>query len=115
MWSWVRRLFDNNLTEKKKKFGENFKFHSNVDITEGSLYNFRHFYKEILTRWSKYFPFPVNLPSTITSQFLWFNKDIKIDGKCIYFRDFIKKELNFAGQLFDLEESPVELGEGAGG
>ena len=82
---------------------ENFKFHSNVDITKCSLNDFPHFYKEILTRWSKYLSFPVSLPSTITSQFLWFNKYIKVDRKCIYFRDFSKKGLNFVGQLFDLE------------
>ena len=30
------------------------------------------------------------------------NKDIKVDGKCIYSRGFSKNELNFAGQLFGL-------------
>ena len=45
--------------------------------------------------------FPVSLPLRITSQFLWFNKDIDIDGKCIYFKDFWK-ESNFVGQLLDL-------------
>ena len=34
------------------------------------------------------FSSPVSLPLRITSQFLWFNKDIDIDGKCIYFKDF---------------------------
>ena len=52
------------------------------------------FYKEMLTWWS-------SLPSTITSQFLWSNKDIKVDGKCFCFRDFSKKRLNFVGHLFD--------------
>ena len=93
--SWIRRLFDDNFHDWevipsfliKKKFGENFKFHSNVDFTKCSLNNFPRFYKEILTRWSKYLSFPVSLPSTITSQFLWFDKYIKVDGKCIYFRD----------------------------
>ena len=54
--SWIRRLFDDNfhhwkvipLISIKKKFGENFKFHSNVDITKCSLNNFSC--KEILTR-----------------------------------------------------------------
>ena len=109
--SWIRRLFDDNFHDWKiiplflikKKFGENFKFHSNVDITKCSQNNFSRFYKEILTRWSKYLSFPVSLPSTITSQFLWFNKYIKIDGKFVYFRDFSNKRLHFVGQLFDLE------------
>ena len=87
----------------KKKFGENFKFHSNVYISKCLLNNLPCFYKETLTRWSKYLFFPVGLPSTITSQFLRFNKYIKLDGKCIYFRDFKKKGLNFVGKLFDLD------------
>ena len=82
---------------------ENFKFHSNVDIPKCPLNNIPCFYIEILTRWSKHLSFPVSLPSTITSQFLWFNKYIKVDRKCIYFREVSKKELNFTGQLFDLK------------
>ena len=65
--------------------------------------NFSSFYKETLTRWSKHLSFPVNLPSRITCQYLWFNKDIKIDGKCISFRDFSQKGLNVVGQLIDLK------------
>ena len=87
----------------KNKFRGNFKFHSNVDIIKCSLNNSRHFYKEILTRWSKNHSFPVSSPSAITSQFLWFKNYIKIHGKCIYIRDFSKKGLNFVGQLCYLE------------
>ena len=109
--SWIRRLFDDHFHDWKvvlvfpikNKFGENFKLHSNVDITKCLLNNFPRFYKEILTWWSKYLSFPVTLPSTITYQFLWVNKDIKVDVKCIYLRDFSKKWLNFLGYLFDLE------------
>ena len=64
---------------------------------------FSSFYKEILPRWRKYISFSVSLHSTITSQFLWLNKYIKVDEKCIYFRYFSKNGLNFVGQLFDLE------------
>ena len=42
-------------------FGEHFKFHDNIDITKCSLNNFPRFYKEILTRRSKYLSLPVNL------------------------------------------------------
>ena len=87
----------------KKQVRKKIKFHSNVDITKCSLNSFLRFYKEILTCWSKYLSFPVSLPSTIISQFLWFNKNLKEDGKCIYFRDCSKKGLNFVGQLFDFE------------
>ena len=109
--SWIRRLFEDNFHDWKvilsflikKKFAENFKIHSNLDITKFSLNNFPCLYKEILTRRSKYLSFPVSLPSKITSQFSWFSIYIKVDRKCIYFRDFSKKGLNFVGQLFDLK------------
>ena len=56
------------------------------------------------TKWVFYSKISFRTPLTlrITSQFLWFNKDIKVDGKCIYSRGFSKNELNFVGQLFDL-------------
>ena len=109
--SWIRRLFNENFHDWKvillflikKNFGENFKFHGNVDIPKCSLNNFPCFYKKILTQQSKYLSFSVSLPSAITSQFLWFNKYIIGDRKCIYFKDFSKKGLNFVGKLFDLE------------
>ena len=34
--------------------------------------------------------------------YVYVNKYIKAERKCIYFRDFSKKGLNFVGQLFDL-------------
>ena len=46
------------------------------------------FYQEVLTGWSKYSSSPISITSTMTSQFLWFNKYIKIDAKCIYFEEF---------------------------
>ena len=101
----------NPFVFNKKKFGENSKFRSNVDIPKCPLNNFLfsnkfptfRFYKEILIWWGKYLPFPVSLPSTITSQFLWFSKYINVNRRCICFRWFSKKGLNFLGQLFDLE------------
>ena len=61
--SWIRRIFDNNFHDWKvialflikKKFEENFKFHSNVHIPKCSLNNFPCFYKETVSRWKKYF------------------------------------------------------------
>ena len=59
------------------------------------------FYQEILTGWGKYFSSPISIPSTITSQFLWFNKNFKIDGKCICFKEFSVNKLNFVTNLFE--------------
>lgn len=86
-----------------------FKFYSNFDVTKWSLNNFSRFYMEILIRWSKYLSFPVSLLSTFTFQILQFHKDIKVYGKCIYFKDFSKSGLNFVEQLFDLEWKKWEM------
>ena len=59
------------------------------------------FYREILTGSSKYFPSPISIPSKITSQFIWFNKNIRIDEKCIYFEQLSINGLNFVGNLFE--------------
>ena len=39
-------------------------------------------------------------PSSILSEFLWFNSYIKIDKKSVHIRAFSEKRLNFVGQLF---------------
>ena len=63
---------------------------------------FSLFYHEILKGWSKYFSSPISIPSTITSQFLWLNKNIKIDKNVsICFEEFPINGLNFVGNLFE--------------
>ena len=104
--SCIRRLFDNNFHDSKvipliliRKFGENFKFHSFIVILFYSSSSLSK--KFLLVRVN--LSFPVSLASTVTCQFYGSEDVIKVDGKCIYFRDFTKKKLNFVGQLFDLE------------
>ena len=82
-------------------FGKNFKFHPNLDLKDFSLKIFPKYYQEIIYRWSKYLSSPPFLPSSIASQFLWLNKDIQIDNKCVIFSNFSKNGINFVGQLFD--------------
>ena len=116
-YSWIRRLFDDNFHDWKviplflikRKFGENVKFQINANMIKCSLNTFPRFYKGILTRWSKHLSFFISLPSKITSQFLWSNKYIKVDRKCIYFRDFSKKGLKLLGQLFDLGGKQLKI------
>ena len=55
--------------------------------------------------WCKYFSSPISILSIITSQFLWFNKNFKIDGKCIYFDEFSINGLNFIENLFKSSEN----------
>ena len=80
-------------------FGKNFKFYPNLDFIPLEI--FPKYYQEIIYRWSKYLSSPPSLPSSIASQFLWLNKDIQIDNKCVIFSNFSNKGINFVGQLFD--------------
>ena len=79
-------------------FGKNFKFHRNINLRNLSLNIFPKYYQEMIYRWSKYLSSATPLPSPIASQFLWLNKDIQIDNKCVIFS---KNGINFVGQLFD--------------
>ena len=83
--SWVKRLFDRNFHEWKiiplflfeKYFGKNFKFHGSLDIPQYLIRKMPEFYREILLNWSKFLSYDPSVPSTILSQYLWFNKHIK--------------------------------------
>ena len=108
--SWIKRLCDENFHPWKiipllyvieMHFGKNFKFHPNLDLRNFSLKIFRKYYQEIIYRYSKYLSSPPSLSSSIVSQFLWLNKDIKIDNKHVIFSNFSKNGINFVGQLFD--------------
>ena len=111
--SWIKRLFDDNFNQWKliplylihKNLGKNFKFHSNLDLSEHILQKFPKYYQEIFRKWGKYLSSPPNLPSTIANQFIWFNKNIKVANKSIYFSSFSKNGLNFVGQLFNVNGS----------
>ena len=80
--SWVKRLFDRNFHEWKiiplflfeKYFGKNFKFHGSLDIPQYLIRKMPEFYREILLSWSKFLSYDPSVPSTILSQYLWFNK-----------------------------------------
>ena len=57
------------------------------------------------TGWIKYFSSPISFPSTVTSQFLWFNKNIENDGKCVCFEEFSINGANFPRIFFKDSEN----------
>ena len=93
---WIRRLYDENVHPWKviplylieMHFGKNFKFHPNLDLRDFSLKLFPKYYQKMVSS-------PPFLPSLIASQFLWLNKDIQIDNKCIMFSNFLNNGINF--------------------
>ena len=42
-----------------------------------------------------------NVPSTITSQVIWFNKHVKVDNKSLCSNSPANQGINHVGQLFD--------------
>ena len=106
--SWVKKLCDENFHEWKIiplhliriTFGQNFKFHSNLSYDTKLLTSFPVFYKNIFCYWSQHFTVSLDLPSCILSSFLWYDKDILISNKPIYFKHFSNNNLNYVTQLF---------------
>ena len=107
--SWVKKLYDEDFYECKIipfhliciTLGQNFKFHSNLSYDTKLLTSFPVFYKNIFCYWSQHFTVFPDLPPCILSSFLWYNKDILISNKPVYFKHFSNNNLNYVTQLFD--------------
>ena len=80
-FSWIKRLYDNNshnwevipLHMTTQKLGKNLLFYSNLDVNPKQIYHFPQYYQKILRKWSSNLSVSPNIPSTITSQVIWFN------------------------------------------
>ena len=73
-----------------KNRGKQFKFHSNLSFSKNFSAYFPCHDREILDSWSKFYAQTPTVPSTIASQFLWFNEQIKIDNNTVFFKHFSK-------------------------
>ena len=99
---WKLSWMENNFfSTYKQYFRKSFKFHSCPSFDRELLIKFPKFYKNILFQWSSSLSAFFELPSRIMSNFLWFNKDILIEKKSIFFRYFSDKGFNFVYQLFN--------------
>ena len=107
--SWIQRPSNKNFHEWKlillryihKAFGKNFKFHSNLHIPSDLICTFPTFYQDIITSWCNYYTSPPTLPSTISSQYLWFNTFIKIENRVVYYKEFSDNQINYVCDFFD--------------
>ena len=104
--SWLKKLYDESfhewkiipLTWIKNALWECFIFDSNLDFNV-SLNLFPEFYIDIFHPWKNTFVFFSLTPSCHRSQYLWFNKDIKINNKLFHFQDFLRENINFVEHL----------------
>ena len=87
-------------------FGINFKFHSNLDFDDSKILTFPSVYKQLFHYWRKYLSSSVNIPPSILSQPIWYNKNNKINRKPIYVEEFAKQNIIF---LYDLFNAKNEL------
>ena len=114
--SWVKRLFDDNFHEWKlipkhlfertfvieKCFHSHFKPNAKVNLEP-----FPVFYINILNKWHTCSTDPI-VPSTIFSQYLWFNSLITISNDVIFFKRLHSKGLNYISQLFNEQNGKLK-------
>ena len=106
--SWIKRLFDENFHDWKilphhiihKSLGKTSMLHSNLKVNKKLTKSFPKCYREIINTWGSKFLCQTLVPSAILSQFLWFNSQIQIGTKGVFFSSFSEQNINFAGQLF---------------
>ena len=83
-----------------QKLGKKFLFHSNLDVNAKQINHFPQYYQEIFRKWSSNLSVSPNIPSTITSQVIWFNKHINIDNKSLCNNSLANQVINHVRQLF---------------
>ena len=71
-----------------KHLGTNFKFHNNIDINNDIFSKFPSFYQDIFIKWINNLTAKPTVPSTILSEFIWFNSNIKVESKPKHFSFF---------------------------
>ena len=84
-----------------QKLGKKFLFHSNLDLNTKQINHYAQCYQEIFRKWSRNLSVSPSIPSTITSQVIWFNKHIKIDNKSLCNSSLVNQGINHVGQLFN--------------
>ena len=97
--SCVKRLLEDDFHDWKvillfligKHLGKNFKFHNNIDISNGIVSKLSSIYQGIFIKWINGFTSKPTLPSMILSEFIWFNSNIKVDSKPLHFSFFLTK------------------------
>ena len=106
--SWIKRLYDSNSHNWKviplhmitQKLGKKFLFNSNLVTNPKQINRFPQHYQEIFRKWSSNQSVSPNIPSTIISQDIWFNKHIKNDNKSLCNRSLTNEGINHVGQTF---------------
>ena len=106
--SWIKKLFNGNFHDLKiiplhiihKSLRKKSVFHSNSKVNKKLTKSFPKYYREVINTWGSKFLCQTLVPSAILSQFLWFNSQIQIGNKSVFFSSFSERNIKFVGQLF---------------
>ena len=103
--SWIRRLYDHDwkiipLNYIHNTLSKDFTFHSNLSIPNKTLIPLPPFCKDIIKSWCSSFFSSPNVPSSISSQCLWYNSYLKIDKNLSFYKEFSNKNVNYVSNLF---------------
>ena len=82
-----------------KLLGKNFVFHSNLKVYKKLKKSFSKYYR-VINSWGSTFSCRTLLSSAILSQFLWFNSQIELGNKSVFYSSFSERNINFVGELF---------------
>ena len=103
---WIKRYLDSNeaywketLNHYLKKHGGSLITHCNFDINSGDIV-LPKFYQESFKYWSKLLKC-IKYRQTPMSQFIWNNKAVIIDQRCIYYADFMEAGIWTFGDLYE--------------
>ena len=77
-----------------------FLFYSNVQINKKLTKNVLKYYREIISTWSRESSCQTLVSSAVLFQFSWFNSQIQIGNKSVFFSSFSEQNINFVGLLF---------------
>ena len=109
--SWIKRLYDEKFHYWKilplhmiyKLLGKMVVFHPKLKVNKKLTRSFTEilskYYREIINTRGNKFSCQTLVPSGILSQFLWFNSEVQIGYKSVFFTSFSEQNMNFVGRL----------------
>ena len=105
--TWMRRLHDENFHPWKliplnvlKPLGGSAVFHQNLDLTPELPNALPSFYRNLLSYWCENFSNYPDSKREISSEYIWYNKYIRIAGKPVFFRALEERGIKHLSYVF---------------
>ena len=105
--TWIRRLHDGNFHPWKliplnvlKPPGGSAVFHQNLDLNAKLPNALLSFYRNLLSHWCENFSHYLDSKGEISSEYIWYNKYIRIAGKPVSFRALEERGIKHISDIF---------------